>query len=1033
MSEVQSYLLAISRDGKDVKDGKSGKRSGKEEAHEIARETAKRLESKELAVISIVQELGPYLTDDDPTIRANATAYLSDVIATLPSRFFTLQQTKTLATWYCSRLEDGPRVESAIRGLIELFRAGKVDQTLAQDTLLKLAGESERVPRFSQGERFLVYTFIDQLMSSHRQALKSLGDQSLVGITDIASGEKDPRNLMIVFSVLKVIMVEWDISNYTETLFDSVFCYFPITFRPPPDDPYGITAQDLKDRLRECIASTTRFAPYAFPALIDKLDSTSTNVKRDVLQTITACANSYSISTISNYSVTLWDSLKFEVLNMQEEDLAEETLIALRAILTRLTSGPAPASQKLSNQYLGPVLKECNRELQEPQQRQAKPSGRILAFLATASPMAFDMIVKATVPPLLLLYENAPSIAEQRALLEILVEILDSAAIVFGTWGSSAPHANLSDPFDEIRERLLGLFSRALMSSPQEEVSFRISAVQALLALASIKGLLQQNEIGMIIQHLDEVVLTEDLSGRQNLHEEAVKALVQLSKYKPVLIQDITIPNFMAKLPMKAEDGQAHLFIPTLEGLAQLSVEKSIFDTIQRRLLFKLTEIFENKSSTEYAQAILATLGYIFRRPDLSSDPNLLSYYDIVVVNMTRDAVLSARSESSSIRHNEAILEAHGQLANYIVRALDEDKQKEVATQIWKLYASVEAFEPIIFSKGRSDPERRTMIISTYFLAALDRKHPPTYDNPTEDQTFSPLLDELVRLTQVEHISPIRTAMLRQLALLTNKFLPPTSTHLASSLTTTSLSPSAPVPSILIAFALLKALTYRMDPSLSPLLQKTITLLSSPAPAGPLLARAFSTLLAPDPLISRENHALLRPLHKQKLFNSCIQPLSTAFRSAPADTKPNYLIALAGILKYVPSEVILPELETLLPLLLQSLDLKDAGVRAATLETVAVVVVLSSSGIEEHVKSFISRLLGCTSLAKENPPTVRAPALRTLRLFPQHLRTEVLLPYKRSTMQRMLSALDDPKRAVRKEAVDCVAMWARMDEPDDDD
>ena len=58
-----------------------------------------------------------------------------------------------------------------------------------------------------------------------------------------------------------------------------MFDYFPITFRPPPNDPYGITAQQLKDRLRDCIASNAAFAPYAFPALMERLDSTSINVK----------------------------------------------------------------------------------------------------------------------------------------------------------------------------------------------------------------------------------------------------------------------------------------------------------------------------------------------------------------------------------------------------------------------------------------------------------------------------------------------------------------------------------------------------------------------------------------------------------------------------------------------------------------------------------------------------------------------------------------------------------------------------------
>jgi DNA repair/transcription protein MET18/MMS19 len=106
-----------------------------------------------------------------------------------------------------------------------------------------------------------------------------MGNESLIGITDLVSGEKDPRNLMLVFSMCRVLMVEWDISSLAEILFDSVYAYFPITFRPPPNDPYGITAQDLKDRLRDCIASTKHLAPHAIPNLIDKLDSTSPVVK----------------------------------------------------------------------------------------------------------------------------------------------------------------------------------------------------------------------------------------------------------------------------------------------------------------------------------------------------------------------------------------------------------------------------------------------------------------------------------------------------------------------------------------------------------------------------------------------------------------------------------------------------------------------------------------------------------------------------------------------------------------------------------
>lgn len=64
-----------------------------------------------------------------------------------------------------------------------------------------------------------------------------------------------------------------------QIMFEAVYCYFPITFRPPPGDPNAISAQDLKDRLRECLAASKYLAPHVFPSILEKLDSHSANVK----------------------------------------------------------------------------------------------------------------------------------------------------------------------------------------------------------------------------------------------------------------------------------------------------------------------------------------------------------------------------------------------------------------------------------------------------------------------------------------------------------------------------------------------------------------------------------------------------------------------------------------------------------------------------------------------------------------------------------------------------------------------------------
>lgn len=75
-----------------------------------------------------------------------------------------------------------------------------------------------------QAQRLQILELLNDLMLKHRTALKELGNESIVGITDIVSGDKDPRNLMVIFSILKVVMVEWDISGHAEVCLISVDC-----------------------------------------------------------------------------------------------------------------------------------------------------------------------------------------------------------------------------------------------------------------------------------------------------------------------------------------------------------------------------------------------------------------------------------------------------------------------------------------------------------------------------------------------------------------------------------------------------------------------------------------------------------------------------------------------------------------------------------------------------------------------------------------------------------------------------------------
>jgi DNA repair/transcription protein MET18/MMS19 len=51
---------------------------------------------------------------------------------------------------------------------------------------------------------------------------------------------------MLAFALDRVLGIEFDLTAHAEAFFDATACYFPITFRPPPDDPVGISPDDLR-------------------------------------------------------------------------------------------------------------------------------------------------------------------------------------------------------------------------------------------------------------------------------------------------------------------------------------------------------------------------------------------------------------------------------------------------------------------------------------------------------------------------------------------------------------------------------------------------------------------------------------------------------------------------------------------------------------------------------------------------------------------------------------------------------------------
>ncbi|KAJ5591883.1 uncharacterized protein N7459_002252 [Penicillium hispanicum] len=1050
MSALQTFMLVVDHD--------------KEEAKRIADGVAQDVESKKTTLIEIVQQLGEYINDEDPILRGKAVSFLTSVIKALSPRFLSRQQIQVLTMFFCDRIEDG----GAVAGLENLQASERFTKEMATDTAQALFSNFQDLQSRSQSQRFQVFHLLNELMSNHRDALRNMGEISLIGIVDLMTGEKDPRNLMVVFSILKVVMVEWDISDHVELLFDAVYNYFPITFRPPPNDPYGITAQDLKGRLQDCISSTRHFAPHAIPSLLDKLDSTSPNVKKDALNCLIACIHSYDPDTVSRYSITIWEVLKFEILNAQEEFLSESSLEALQGISKRLSEGVTQISQELPlAQYLRPITKECNEQLQEPQQKQAKPAQQILSSLSSSSEAAFTLIVQTVVAPIFTIYQEADGIAKQRALLETLAVIFESALKVFGQWTTRGSEVSVENPLLEFKDQFSDVLGQALMGAAKEEVSFRVTALKGFLRLSILRDFFQDNEIGLFVQYLDEILLKEESVSRDDLKKEAIGALAEISKHKPRLIMDITFPAFVANLPDE-DDGTNSTYLSTLDTLARISVERDIFETLFRRLFSKLSILLQKEQprSVEYPRAILLTLLYVMQQRKMEADPNVDLYFDKVVIGLCRNVSESASGKAKNRIFNDAtILDTLGRLCNLLVRSVSIQKQEQVAENIYSLFGSPSDFVPVPFSQGTTADQERTVIISTYLLAGLSKDCSSRIPYTSPD--MSSLLSDLVQRSVADDAEPAtHLAFLRHLALLVNKFLSKQDLSIAERLFDSLVGPEKQTLSpatIRTVFWLSKALLLRLAPTTTKILTSLLSLLSSPnQETSYSTARGFAILLSDDDVLSATNGATIRLLSKQRVFTTVIPLISSRIREvniagnddsaippkASDHIKPAHLTALAGILSTISTALVMPELPTLLPLLLQSLDLQTSdsiAVRAATLDTLAVIIrdngvaVIDQCG---HVHSLVMRLLKTTEtkaspeagtclylLATKQIPTDAAPNARP----PPSI--SPLLPEKSQVLRSLRAVLDDRKRDVRKAAVDARSAWLRGvdDAPEEED
>lgn len=1043
------------------------------------------------SLLALIKALGGPLTSEEDVQRTHAVALLGGIIRHLAARSddhthaqLTRQTVRVLTGFFCDKLADATAVADAasrrdtaapvpasapssqlqaaekralessrmlaevVSALTALSSVGfRGTECVSRDAF---SGDDARTtskalfaavePRmYAQPLRHAMYVLVESLVSRHGDALalrpEGASEHPFVhDFTEFVSGEKDPRNLLLLFGIERALLSAWTLSAADAALFyDVVFCYFPITFRPPPNDPYGITPDDLKHALRACISATPAFATLAMPLLVEKLSASGGTAKLDTLATLRDALPVYGSGAAAARATDLWTYLRIEIMQPTDDETAQSAQDTL-AVLLRVIYADAPSPHGLATD----VLDECLAELADPKKPIARASMRAVHALISATSLTGAMSIRR-VADAILTHGGGDSAQAQ---LELLAALLDG---MLRAYRGERSYAGDGRPLDLVSESMLGLLVQSLYAG------HGMPALHALVTAIQINELLDDEDIDMAVRAVDTVLLDATIPPAQRDH--ALAGVSSVFAAHPDAIERHTLPFLLAALPPTIDGADLPRVRLALVGLARICVAPELFPLLTTQLLAHLESACAVPASDEaegYACGLFAAMQVCVQEKLREGHADVADYAPVVPLRIAELLV-----EGGAVASAPRVIRSASEAMAAFASELAADAQAEFASELHAVLGAA----PL---DARAPPAVRSLVAplaaGTMPLAAAVA--PPCGSGVA-------LLDTLLTwIVDRESAPPAHDALQTHSACLlayaaANKYAP-----------ADAFGAGAPATALLDAFWERATAPATRDARAYEALQMWVWIARALSargmrtdmldrlrslfgtPRGRAAARALAALGARDDMLHRRNGFVARLLYKQRLFDELVPALVAQYRAAAGSAEVQHmcLVAIAAVLPALPEATLEEYMARLVPLLAHMLTVDDGRTKERAAEALLAAAKREiptdvppdgvpqpppasplTRAITEHLDSLVARLLDTLGDGASNTDGARSAALRVLGSLAALLPGEVLWKHRRGVARALAvprRGIGDARRTVRAHAVDARDAWLRIGIPE---